>query len=680
MRIAFIEMEGFRGVRTHQRLNVPEGFMVLVGRNGSGKSTICDAIEFAFTGLLSKYSDGTEKGESAAEYAWWRGQVPADRNFVRIGLRDDTGREVSVYRTPTGVEVSDGREIANILCDVSTMTRDPVVQLCRTAIIRDETIAALSIDLAETDRFAFVRTALGTDALENVTSRRKTLLTGLRKQVESASANYANARGDLTALLSQLAQARAGVEHVPDVIAAEAVVREVLGAESLEVSQLLDAARQKIADTRRAEDDMMRLARDLELIRAETRDLKNDEASGIHAELESRKSALEQQIQDSARTLDKMQLDAQAAQEKAPVRATLASLYQAGKVIGLRGDACPLCATAMPIMQFEHALDALSHELGDAERDAAFRRQELSEANARLAELRRNLSDVAGRLRQVEVMSSQLSNRLNLLMIQAKAYTLVTENDIDPAVLIREVERGQAQLDKLARAVSILEASAVLERVAELDNRLLVAKEISVALEKRLREMEAAEARAKRLLVGIQRAVGEMVEERLASLDPLLKDLYVRLRPHTDWLDLSYTVRGDVRKFLSLRVGDDVNPRFTFSSGQRRAIGLAFLLAVHLSRPWCHLKSLILDDPVQHIDDYRALHLVEVLAAIRRAGQQVICAVEDEALAQLMCRRIRTGVDGEGALVHMVYRSGDGAGIERTTVVPSAVRHLVLSA
>jgi len=28
----------------------------------------------------------------------------------------------------------------------------------------------------------------------------------------------------------------------------------------------------------------------------------------------------------------------------------------------------------------------------------------------------------------------------------------------------------------------------------------------------------------------------------------------------------------------------------------------------------------LLDDPVQHIDDYRALNLVEVLAAIRRTG------------------------------------------------------------
>ena len=63
--------------------------------------------------------------------------------------------------------------------------------------------------------------------------------------------------------------------------------------------------------------------------------------------------------------------------------------------------------------------------------------------------------------------------------------------------------------------------------------------------------------------------------------------------------------------------------------GQRPAAGLAFLLSIHLSRRWCKWQSLLLDGPVQHIDDYRALNLVELLAAIRRSGRQIIVAVEN---------------------------------------------------
>jgi chromosome segregation protein len=57
---------------------------------------------------------------------------------------------------------------------------------------------------------------------------------------------------------------------------------------------------------------------------------------------------------------------------------------------------------------------------------------------------------------------------------------------------------------------------------------------------------------------------------------------------------------------------------------------------------------LLLDDPVQHIDDFRALHLVEVLSALRQAGRQVVCAVEDEALADLICRRLVSTAEQPG--------------------------------
>jgi ABC-type cobalamin/Fe3+-siderophores transport system ATPase subunit len=84
------------------------------------------------------------------------------------------------------------------------------------------------------------------------------------------------------------------------------------------------------------------------------------------------------------------------------------------------------------------------------------------------------------------------------------------------------------------------------------------------------------------------------------------------------------------------------------------------LLAVHLSRPWCKWQSLLLDDPVQHIDDYRALNLVEVLAAIRRTNRQIIVAVEDPALADLLCRRLRSAT-GDIGRVFEIHTSKTGA-------------------
>src|SRR5262249_55814692 len=132
-------------------------------------------------------------------------------------------------------------------------------------------------------------------------------------------------------------------------------------------------------------------------------------------------------------------------------------------------------------------------------------------------------------------------------------------------------------------------------------------------------------------------------------------------RPHTDWTEIGTDFGGRVRGSLNFSVGDGRNPQFLFSSGQRRAAGLAFLLAVHLSRPWCRWHSLLLDDPVQHVDDYRALNLVEVLAAIGGSGRQVIVAVEDAALADLLCRRLRSTPTEPGRRYDLTH-APDGSG------------------
>jgi chromosome segregation protein len=162
---------------------------------------------------------------------------------------------------------------------------------------------------------------------------------------------------------------------------------------------------------------------------------------------------------------------------------------------------------------------------------------------------------------------------------------------------------------------------------------------------------------------GVKRTNAEIIDERLSAISPLLNELYQRLRPHAHWHTIEYAIRGDVKRFLSLRVGENLNPQFVFSSGQRRAAGLAFLLSVYLSRPWCQWKTLVLDDPVQHIDDYRALHLVEVLAALRQDGRQIIC--EDAALADLLCRRLRSSFESPGRRFDLDAEPKDGSVIRR---------------
>jgi hypothetical protein len=89
---------------------------------------------------------------------------------------------------------------------------------------------------------------------------------------------------------------------------------------------------------------------------------------------------------------------------------------------------------------------------------------------------------------------------------------------------------------------------------------------------------------------------------------------------------------------------------------------------------------LVLDDPVQHIDDYRALHFAEVLSSIRQLGHQVICTVQDPSLADLLRRRLRSADLGDGLKIEMVYEPGMGATIKSMQSIEPLPDSILLTA
>ena len=56
MKLDFVEVCGFRGFRDKLRVTFGSGFTVITGRNGVGKSTLFDAVEYALTGTIDKYT------------------------------------------------------------------------------------------------------------------------------------------------------------------------------------------------------------------------------------------------------------------------------------------------------------------------------------------------------------------------------------------------------------------------------------------------------------------------------------------------------------------------------------------------------------------------------------------------------------------------------------------------
>lgn len=655
MKLAFVELNGFRGYRKQVRIDFADRFTIIDGRNGAGKSTIFDAIEFALTGSLDKYHDAKADGETVADYLWWTGDGPAPTDrYVEVGFSDGE-RVISIRRRQLESPDASVLEALTIkLCDAKLAPISPLSQLCGTAIIRDEHITRLSLDLKESDRYALLREALGANDAAAWIARGERLV-GLAKRRMDA------AQQDVTAANSDVALAARRLDEVRSSLVAEDAMAQVVG------------RLQAFANTALAPDQLAGPVRELIAVKtAEIESLQklSNQWNGVEAQ-RSRMDALSKSVESANAEKEAaavaLQLltstpDTISASALADEARSLIALAAMGRRLGLRNGNCPLCQKGQSHEEFEQgiqAAEAVARRLNEDAARAAESEQMRAVAEMKLANATRAAKAAESELLNIEGTVSSFDRLRRMLGVEDDA--TVEQVEARTGELRQTLEAAQRDL----RVLETLRLNVDLERAqhAEADARIRLTR-----AQEQFGRARKVMTNAKALHDAARRAASETLDGRLERVLPLMSELYRRLRPHPVWTDIEYSIRGDVRRFLKLQVGEDLNPQFLFSSGQRRATGLAFLLSVNLSLAWSRWRTILLDDPVQHVDDFRTVHLAELIAQLASEGRQIICAVEDEALADLLCRRlpvewpgaakrITLGPDSDGALTRLKERS-----------------------
>ena len=523
-------------------------------------------------------------------------------------------------------------------------------QLCTSTIIRDEQIAALSLDLNETDRYRRVYDALGATDPGGILDRGTRVLNATKARSKAAEREANTANAELAQASRRVDELRASL--IEDDVLASAVsrLRELVLSQAPQ-DQLVGLVRVKIADMVRRESVLARVASSQIDIAAKQEQAETNQRSLIA--LRDTQRDLEKKAEDTRKTLG----DGEPSSAIAQQARDLAALVAIGRRLGLQPPGhCPLCATEQDHLHFADGLRAAEDAASSLSTQAAERGRQEEE----LGNIRQQLSDFERQIRELDTRREVLETELRQHAADLESVGLAPDAGSDQIAEIRASLAAtiEAVRDDL-RVLETVTASVALERAVHAEQAARVGH---VKAEERLGRMRRAEMRAQSIADATRRAAGETVSRRLERVLPLMSELYSRLRPHPIWSDIDYKIRGDVRRFLKLEVGNELNPQFIFSSGQRRATGLAFLLAVNLSLAWSRWKSILLDDPVQHVDDFRSVHLAEVLAQLVAGGRQIVCAVEDPALADLLCRRlpvmelgqarrISLGVNKDGALV-----------------------------
>ena len=627
MIIEFVELSGFRGFRGKVRVNFGRGFTVLSGRNGVGKSTLCDAVEFAITGAIDKYAVEKASRETLSDYLWWRGEGAADAYYVTVSFRTDDNSQFVITRTRESGSDHSSDEIRAALCR-GPAPDDALRQLTRTSIIRDEWIAAMSLDLSETERFDLVRSALGPIEGSELITKAKEVIAVADAAHSRDEAAYDAIRSKLSERIAEQSEAQTALNRTGDVSAALRTVVSIVQDAPIDLIPLLSTGRQALVTSRITLQNMgeaLAIGQETEALRKlfNTPEAVSERLTANEA-LEQARSAKIQADVTIATAEDRVSRE----EDADAIAAALTHLVEDGERLGLHDGHCPLCAARRTDKEFASGLEAARRRIGSLSSGVQNARNELklAQENARLlaealraaeARVARHAAD-EGALRAREEAQVEIFDRAGL------PHTLIS----DPKGLEEHIATERNRLIDLERALLVLEASQFVSRVASIESNIVSLREEQERCAERMRKSQAALSAARNIERSVKRVSAEIIDERLAQISPLLNELYQRLRPHAEWKTIDYSIRGDVRRFLSLKVGDGLNPQFVFSSGQRRAAGLAFLLSVHLARAWTPLRTLLLDDPVQHIDDFRALQLVEVLAALRVEGRQIVCAVE----------------------------------------------------
>lgn len=647
MKLDFVEVCGFRGFREKVRVNFGSGFTVITGRNGVGKSTLCDAVEFALTGSIDKYAVEKAAQESLNDYLWWRGEGKPSDHYVTVSFRRNDGETFVVTRTRTSGASKTAAQIEAALC-YSIRPDDAVRQLCRTSIIRDEWIAALSLDLSETERFELVRSALGHVQGADFGAKAKAVLKAVEAAHTVGQNTYSNARTQLTNALMQLSEAKEAITRAGDVSAAMQTLAAATPGGPEELVARLAAGRAALTEGRTRLGAMSEAIAQGREVLALRRAFDAPDAIQRREAARARLDAATKSKADAERVAADVERCLKVEEHGDAVAASLAAIIEHGEKLGRHDKHCPLCAASRTNEEFAAGLALARKRMETLASGVATARQRTIAARELLKRATAELEQAQAAYTAIGSEQSRLTAREQAHIETFERHGLEFRFARDPDGLEHHLTLERDRLINLERAMLTLEVSQSASKLASLEDRITAFRKEADAAAAQVENSERALATAKAIDRGVRSVSGEIIDERLAQISPLLNELYQRLRPHNDWRSIEYSLRGDVRRFLSLKVGDGLNPQFVFSTGQRRAAGLAFLLSVYLARAWTPWLTLLLDDPVQHIDDFRALHLIEVLAAFRLDGRQVVCAIEDPALAELLCRRLLSTSDAIG--------------------------------
>lgn len=657
-----VVVEAFRGFRDRQEFDVAASAVVLAGPNGTGKTSFFDALQWCLLGRIERLE--SLRARRNVEHIVNQYRL-SERAVVEVEL-SIRGRSFTVRRTgdhsSSTLEFREAGAVPLFGPDAETALERALVPgdgltlntaLTTSGLMQQDVMRAV-LEAKPADRYRHISTVLGLGALEDFEEAARELAREAKAQADAARADRDSAAASLAETQASVVVAQQRLQSLPrvDTLLADivALLRRAPGSivvdpdfrltEPGDIRELFAATSELIEEL-----DAFSASWDTaQTVRVSLSPQPTDESvESAAATLEAAAAAVDEARADSAAA----QAGLEVAQAAAQDLARLAAL-----AIPLLTERCPVCLQAIDAAHVEQELRDRATEtetmlsLQSATDDA---QRELRAAEARLADAHAAVSALEALRARWAVYRASADRALQAsesVLVRTGSLRVSAADTDDLVQLLHEVLEFLRSTRR--RSLEVLDTLEEGVDRGYLDRAQSEVATFAEVLASRTQRLEEASQRAHLLKTLADAAVDarvEVTERRFKAVQPLVADIFSRLDPHPAFKTIEFELdtyyrRGTTSPLVrDLVEGVTADPLVVFSTSQANIAALSYFLAMGLSAGDRTLPFVLLDDPVQSMDDVNVLGFADLCRHLR-TGRQLIVSTHERRFARLLERKL----------------------------------------
>ncbi|QDB78596.1 hypothetical protein FE251_03780 [Georgenia wutianyii] len=659
-----LRVEAFRGFRDAREFDLSAAAVVITGPNGTGKTSFFDALQWGLLGRIERLESLRSRRNVEHVVNQYRlgrkatveidlGLPSGSVTVRRTG--DQGGSTLELRRTSEPPLFGDEAEarLRSILLPHTELALEAALT---TSGLMQQDVMRRVLEARPADRYQQLSTVLGLGVLEDFEDAVKSVAKHASEREKIARAEYARLVDALRQARDHYDSARARLAARPQVAAVREEALAALMATppgiffsesdlTLETTDDVRDAATAFGEAIDYVESARTLVRHASQMREDLGEVPSEEQVAFLREEFARAEAAKTAAETS-RGIAQGRLHA--ARMAAADVAQLAAL-----AVPMLSDACPVCGQSIEPARVERELreraeatdTILELQQTFVELADAFSRAASAETAAR--ELMNSAEEQVERWQQArsaEVAASSaveaLRQRIGVVQFD-RDYVESFGATAGPTV--DYFRRARRALHNLLETFDRQSDQGAVERAAaeihSLQAMLSPAEKHMTAESTRARSLQTLSEQTLQARV-------EVTEARLRSLQPLVANIFQRLDPHPAFKTVEFELDTYYRKgTTSPLVIDEVenisaDPLLVFSTSQANIVALSYFIAMSLSSgERGGLPFLLLDDPVQSMDDVNVLGFADLCRHLR-TQRQLIVSTHERRFAGLLERKL----------------------------------------